>query len=497
MSEKTGKIHEVVGDQILVNKAFREGIQEYWSQFGINVVLPDESMMQTQVPEPLTKKVKPWDEGTFRYLSDDEIINVGDQWAPNSAPNRWRNVADSVGTSTSRFKVSRFRRLTIETEEEVLPPPGQDTGANLIDVDCFVWNDGDTRTRNRAIIDGFDPIRMTYNICGTNYRHARPSHMGEPALRPQHPHKDAGAALVRCICWFWNNDSVNHDPKYDGVKGMVASFDGTNYTMKGGNRYKHAQPVGDSIVTVPPITLPPTYSEVYGQTGEAVVGRECWVWNTDRAARPVGIEAARREIVTEYKHESQFCYKTQTNWHQFARPVEFGHPRDAGNDVGPVHVLYGGGKIGFATTINASAEAVIVGVEGLQPVESIVKQLTGADLVGKRVWCFDGSRAETRSYIVEKHAIIDGFDRYTVRSMDKVDGKEIHFPGASLDLLNQSPRQNSGDELIGVECYVWNERFSAERIAVIEDYDATGYLATAGSRAQRFPNARPVGLGVI
>lgn len=496
MSEKTGKIHEVVADQILVNKALREGIQEYWAQYGINVVLPDESMMTTQTAIPAPKKVKPWDEGTFRYL-DDEVIELGDQWTPLSSPNRWRNVADSVGKRTSLFKKSRFRRLTIETGEEIIPLPGRDTGDNLVDVDCFVWNDGDTKTRNRSYIERYDSVRNSYYISGCWFKHAQPASMGEPALRPQHPHKDAGAALLRCICWGWNSDSVNADPKAEGAKGMVISYDGTMYTFKGGNRYKHAQPEGDSIVTVPPITLAPTYGEVYGQTGEAVVGRECWVWNLDRAARPVGIESARREMVTEYKHESQFCYKTQTNWHQFARPVEFGHPRDA-NSLAMCHIIYGGGKVGFATSFNIPAgEAVIYGVEGVQRMECAAQQLTGEDLVGKRAWCFDGSRSETRSYIIEKYELVDGFDKYTVRSMDKVDGKFVSFPGASLDLVNQSPRQNSGDELIGVECYVWNERFSADRVAVVDDYNADGYLATAGSRAQRFPNARPVGLGVI
>lgn len=479
--EECGKMHEIIGDQILVNQALREGIQEYWLAHGIKHVLPDESMRSIEKIAP-QKKVIPWSEGTWRLLGD-ERIEAGDQWAPLSAPDRWRPVNDSVGKMTSSFKRSRFRRLTIETDMKAIRPPGEDTGANLVGKRCWVWNDGSLSVIE-ATVTRFRDNKYWINS-SSSFAHARIHSMGEPVLRPQHRYRDAGAALIRCRCRVWDDSSINYDTAR-AVVAVVSGFNGSHYTVKGGATYRHAQPFGDEPEPLPPLLLPVVHGEIPGNNGETVVGKRCYVWNNSPYARPTGIENAIVVTVTAFNEHDRFPYICEENIHQFARPVEFGHPALSRRESSVKHVgeycklTRDDGSFKFGVVAEETDFDVVCDGERFSSAEII----TPGSLVGKRAICWDRYRAQALSGVVISE------NNGTFRTNAGV------FTNASFDVMNQDPEEDSGACMVGVKCFVWDERFSSTRIGVISSFESDLYVTEINGEVRRFKHARPVSLGV-
>lgn len=490
--EQCGKMHEIIGDQILVNQALREGIQEYWLEHGISHVLPDESMAtaKKESPKKAEKKLVPWAEGTWRLLGPDECIKVGDQWAPLSAPDRWRPINDSVGKKVSDYRKSRFRRLTIEVDIEDICQPGRDTGRNLVGTNCWLWSDGDMEPR-MGRVTGYDRESGLYTALGARFEHAQPGYMSEPELRPRHPFRNAGAALIRCKCLLWGRESVNFDPSRATI-GIVKSFDGTTYVAKNGDRYVNAQPIGETPEPLPPMLLQPVYGEIPGLTGEALIGRRCYVWNESPFARPRRMSEAIIATVTAFNDSERFCYLTDNNVHVFARPVEFGHPDRAQRDpalglLGEYCRLTqpdGSHKFGVITDICAITGAMYCGSEVFERDSEVVVADIPSDLSGKRAIVWDRRRVDSRSEIIGSHR--EGVARTTRGVVDR----------AFFDVCNQDPDEDSGEKMVGIECYVWDERFSASRTGTISEFSEDLYVTTINGETRRFKHARPVSLGV-
>lgn len=478
--EECGKMHEIIGDQILVNQALREGIQEYWLEHGITHVLPDESMRSVEKKAAPQKKLVPWSEGTWRLL-EDELIAIGDQWAPLSSPYRWRPVNDSVGKTTSRYKNSRFRRLTIETDQKDIRAPGQDTGSNLVGRRCWLWNDG----AFRAFEGNVSHFREgKYCISGTWFNHARISSMGEPLLRPHHQYRDAGLALVRCKCRVWSEDSVNFNPD-EAPTALVSRYLDGVYTTSTGTTYPHAQPIGSEPEPLPPMLLPVVRGEIPGHNGETVVGKSCYVWNSSPYSRPRGIENAVIMTVTSFSSNSH-PYRTPENRHQYARPIEFGHPDVAQRHPNMRHIgeycklIRSDDTFKFGVVTEESAIDVECGGERF----AMAAIVDTSSLVGKRAFCWNSNRDDAVSGVVI--AANDGVFRT----------KFGLYSNAAFDVTNQDPEEDSGDATVGINCYVWDERFSSTRIGVIEAFGDEGYSTTINGDLRHFKHARPVSLGV-
>ncbi len=478
--EECGKMHEIIGDQILVNQALREGIQEYWLAHGISHTLPDDSMRSGEAIVP-QKKLIPWSDGTWRFLVDEEIM-AGDQWAPLSAPNRWRPVNDSVGRKSSLYRNSRFRRLTIETNQKNIIPPGQDTGSNLVGKRCWLWNDGNTAP-HEATVTRFDGAR--YYAPPRWFSHARFHSLGEPVLRPRHPYRDAGETLVRCRCRCWNDDSVNYDTSMAPIH-VVSSFRDGVYYAKSGHTFSHAQPLGEVPEPLPPVLLPVVRGEIPGHNGEAVVGRSCWVWNKSQFARPNKIENAIVSIVTGFNEDDKWPYKCADNQHEFARPVEFGHPALSVREAGVKRI----GEYCKLTRDDGTFKFGIVTGETEFDVECDGERFGSAeiietgDVVGKRAICFNATRKDAVSAVVTSAS--DGVYRT----------KFGLFTNAFFDMTNQDPEEDSGADMVGIKCYVWDERFSATRIGVVSAFEEEFYVTEINGDERRFKHARPVSLGV-
>lgn len=67
-------------------------------------------------------------------------------------------------------------------------------------------------------------------------------------------------------------------------------------------------------------------------SGEALVGRECWVWDTCKASNWVEMQQARKRIVLNFTGSRFYPYRTNSEApllqeiYDHARPVELGHP---------------------------------------------------------------------------------------------------------------------------------------------------------------------------
>ena len=58
----------------------------------------------------------------------------------------------------------------------------------------------------------------------------------------------------------------------------------------------------------------------------------------------------------------------------------------------------------------------------------------------------------------------------------------------------ETPNQDSGEALVGVECYVWDSNFSSRRVARIQAFHE-GWTSCYRVRGNGFRHARPVALG--